>query len=160
MTSRWHARRVTGVVGLPGDRADEVVVEAADAAAACFDRVIVREDDDRRGRRPGEMADLIVAAVRRRNAERACTVVLDEREALRHALESMQPAELVVMFYDHLEPLLEVLRAHHATAVDGGLSAMPLRVQFPAAPQPAVAADRGGDPAPREHRERARRRPA
>jgi len=89
------------------------------------------------------MADLIVAAVRRRNPGCACSVVLDEREALRHALDSMEPAELVVMFYDHLEPLLDVLRDHHATAVEGGRDAAQPRGHHPAAPLVGVAADRG-----------------
>ena len=44
MSARWLGRRVTAIVGVPGDRADWVIEEAARAAARAFDRVIVREE--------------------------------------------------------------------------------------------------------------------
>lgn len=51
-------RRTIGVVAAPGDRRDADIQELAVVAAHTFDWVIVREDDDLRGREPGEVSTL------------------------------------------------------------------------------------------------------
>lgn len=43
MTSQWSGRRVTAILGLPGDRADALIEETARAAAQGFDRVFLAE---------------------------------------------------------------------------------------------------------------------
>src|SRR5205814_4131036 len=53
-------------VGMPGDRRDDLVTETAAAIADWFGRVVVYEDSDLRGRRPGEMTELISASMRAR----------------------------------------------------------------------------------------------
>src|SRR5205085_1646411 len=63
MAMRWRGRRLTGVVALPGDRLDSVIREAASIAARVFDRVIVREDHDLRGRASGEVPRLIASEI-------------------------------------------------------------------------------------------------
>ncbi|HEX8618344.1 MAG TPA: cyanophycin synthetase, partial [Thermoanaerobaculia bacterium] len=47
------------VLGLPGDRRDEDIRAAARIVGQHFDRVIVRDDFDLRGRQPGEVARII-----------------------------------------------------------------------------------------------------
>src|SRR5215216_2533022 len=59
MTSNWKNRRVTGIVTIPGDRDDAIIDQAARAAAKGFNRVIVREDHDLRGRKPGDVASIV-----------------------------------------------------------------------------------------------------
>src|SRR5260370_31892007 len=53
-----HGRRI-GVIAAPGDRRDEDIAGLAAAAAPAFDLVLVREDDNRRGRPPGEVGELL-----------------------------------------------------------------------------------------------------
>ncbi|HSK75946.1 MAG TPA: cyanophycin synthetase, partial [Thermoanaerobaculia bacterium] len=53
-----HGRRV-GVIASPGDRRDEDILALAKAAAPAFDLVLIREDDDLRGRQPGEVGALL-----------------------------------------------------------------------------------------------------
>ena len=120
MARRWHGSRVTGIVSVPGDRADWLIEEAARVAARGFDRVIVRSDHDLRGRRQGEVAELICRAIRQEVPTIECAAVQDECEAFRQALDQMQPDELVVLFYEHdLPPVLEILRERGAVpAVD------------------------------------------
>ena len=55
----WGGQPVAAVT-LPGDRRDDLVAETAAAVAAWFGRVVVYEDEDLRGRRPGEMTELII----------------------------------------------------------------------------------------------------
>ena len=109
MGARWLGRRVTAVVGVPGDRADWVIGEAARAAARAFDRVIVREDADRRGRDQGEVPGLLCEAISSHAPSRLCQVVPGEKEALRLAVESMEPNEVIVVFYEDLQAVQQTL---------------------------------------------------
>ncbi|MCU1383599.1 MAG: hypothetical protein JWL71_2296 [Acidobacteria bacterium] len=115
MGARWFGRRFTGVVGVPGDRADWVIAESARVAAEAFDRIIVREDDDLRGRRRGETPRLLCEAISRRAPARECRTVTDESTALRTALDTMEDNEVIVVFYEDLAAVRHVLDSAGAT---------------------------------------------
>ena len=51
--------RLVCVLGLPGDRRNEDIHEAARIVGTNFDRVILRDDFDLRGRQPGEVAAVL-----------------------------------------------------------------------------------------------------
>ncbi|NJO86273.1 MAG: hypothetical protein HC818_06800, partial [Synechococcaceae cyanobacterium RM1_1_27] len=61
---RWDCREKIGVIGGPGDRRDQDLRELGILGARMFDRAIVKEDDDRRGRESGEVAQIIKGAGR------------------------------------------------------------------------------------------------
>jgi cyanophycin synthetase len=113
---RWCRGHLIGVIGAPGDRADAVLEDGARVA------VVVKEDDDKRGRRGGEVAKLLRDAIAAERPDLPCDIVLDEREALESALDRMRPGDVVVMFYDDLEVVHEVLAARRASesAARGG----------------------------------------
>jgi cyanophycin synthetase len=117
MAARWEDRRVTGIIGVPGDRDDSVVEQAGRVAARGFHRVIIKEDQDLRGRAPGEVAKLLCTAVNDEWPGTECRIVLDEVEALRSELQEMQEGQVVVIFYDKLEPVLAALEEYGAVPV-------------------------------------------
>jgi cyanophycin synthetase len=117
MAAKWEGRRVTGIIGVPGDRDDSVVEAAGRVAARGFHRVIIKEDKDLRGRAPGEVAKLLCEAVNDEWPGTECHVVLDEIEALREELQALEEGQVVVIFYDKLEPVLEVLEERGAVPV-------------------------------------------
>jgi cyanophycin synthetase len=127
MAARWEGRRVTGIIGVPGDRDDSVVERAGRVAARGFHRVIIKEDKDLRGRAPGEVAKLLCAAVGDEWPGTECRVVLDEIEALRSEVEGMAEGQVVVIFYDQLEPVRRVLEEHGALPVGAVEEAAPRR---------------------------------
>jgi len=108
MASQWGGRRVSGVIGVPGDRDDMVVDQAGRAAARGFERIIIKEDMDTRGRRRGEVADLLRRAVVSEAPGRDCRVILDEIAAMRAAIEEIEPNDVVVIFYEKLDPALSL----------------------------------------------------
>jgi cyanophycin synthetase len=118
MTSQWHGVRVTGVVTVPGDRSDELISEAARVVACGFDRLIIREDDNKRGRKPGEIAAMLERNVRNSHPELEVEVVPDERDAYAHAISTMQPNEVLVFFYDNYAYIQSVLEEYAAEAVE------------------------------------------
>lgn len=116
MAANWNGFFVTGIIGVPGDRDDSVVKEAARIAARGFNRIIIKEDIDLRGRKKGEVARLLCENINQESPDRNCTIVLDEVKAFSDALAEMRENEVVVIFYDKLEPVLEVLESHGATS--------------------------------------------
>jgi cyanophycin synthetase len=114
MAAHWGGRRVTGVIGVPGDRDDMVVEQAGRAAARGFRRIIIKEDRDTRGRRRGEIADLLRRAVMGEAPGRDCRVMLDEIAAMRAAIEEIEPGDVVVIFYEKLDPALSLLKQFDA----------------------------------------------
>jgi cyanophycin synthetase len=114
MAAKWRGRRVTGVIGVPGDRDDMVVEQAGRAAARGFERIIIKEDRDPRGRRRGEIADLLRRAVMSETPGRDCRVALDEIAAMRMAIEEIEPGDVVVIFYEKLDPALSLLEQFSA----------------------------------------------
>lgn len=117
MASKWGNCRVTGVIGVPGDRDDSLIAHAGRVAARGFHRLIVREDQDLRGRERGAVAQILCDAALDEAPETECQVVLDESEALQHAVRTMQHGEVVVVFYEKLEPLRQMLEAYAAQPV-------------------------------------------
>ncbi|HKG98770.1 MAG TPA: hypothetical protein VKA97_13195, partial [Pyrinomonadaceae bacterium] len=113
----WKDRRVTGVIGVPGDRDDSVIDRAARVAAKGFNRVIVREDHDLRGRNPGDVANILCRAIRETSPETECEVVLDEVEALRRAVSEMVKGEVIVHFYEKLQSVQTALQEMAAQPV-------------------------------------------
>jgi cyanophycin synthetase len=114
MAAQWSGRRVTCILGVPGDRDDRLIEDAGRAAARGFNRIIIKEDKDLRGRQKGEVAGLLCRAVGEASPETECHTVLDEVEAFSQELKEMTHADVIVIFYDQLEPVLEVLARHGA----------------------------------------------
>jgi cyanophycin synthetase len=117
MTANWDDRRVTGIITIPGDRDDAIIDRAARVAAKGFNKVIVREDRDLRGRNPGDVAKIVCRAISEVSPGTECEVVLDELEALRRAVSQMIKGEVVVLFYEKLLPVQQALQEMAAQPV-------------------------------------------
>ena len=61
---RPERRRAIGVIGIPGDRRDQDQHDYGALAASAFDEIIIREDRNLRGRKPGETASNVVEGIR------------------------------------------------------------------------------------------------
>lgn len=92
----WPGERI-GVVGGPGDRRDEDFVMLGKLAAEMFDRIIVKEDDDTRGRTRGDAATLIVKGIQQTKPEIRYEAILDETTAINTALDGASANSLVVI---------------------------------------------------------------
>jgi cyanophycin synthetase len=103
------AQRRTCVLGLPGDRSDQLVIDTTREAAVAFDRLVLREDSDLRGRQPGELAALMRSAALEVSDRLEISTVLDEVAALDWSLQHSDSGELIVVFYEHRAPLVSYL---------------------------------------------------
>jgi cyanophycin synthetase len=99
-----HGRRI-GVIATPGDRRDEDIRALAAAAAPAFDLVMLREDDDLRGRQPGEVGEILRQGLLAAGlpAERIVEGVFGEEAAVQKALDLARAGDLLVIFGDKLQ---------------------------------------------------------
>ena len=112
MVKKWAINSVPAIIGYPGDRNDTVIEDAARMAAHYFSPIVVREDVDLRGRRQGELANLIANAVVRERPDVAVTKVLNELDSLAYALDKFSHHEVLVMFFEKLAPLVKMIENH------------------------------------------------
>jgi cyanophycin synthetase len=113
----WPGMRM-GVVGAPGDRRDEDFVTLGKLSAEMFDRIIVKEDLDRRGREPGVVAKLIcqgiAEAISARTADQPQVeyeLILDETIAVNKALDRAPAGSLVVILPEGVKKALTLIEA-------------------------------------------------
>jgi cyanophycin synthetase len=99
-----NGRRI-GVLSAPGDRRDEDIREIAAAAAPAFDYLLLREDDNRRGRKEGEIGEMLRQGLLDVGfpADRISDEVYGEEEAVQRGLETARPGDLLVIFGDKLD---------------------------------------------------------
>lgn len=116
MTARWTDKRTVGIVSVPGDRNDELIKKAGRIAVAGFDRVIIKGDHNLRGRREGEIAEMLGQLASEAGKESECEIVLNAEEAFERQIANIKENEVVVFFYEKLDPTLEILKKYNAIA--------------------------------------------
>jgi cyanophycin synthetase len=113
-------RRI-GVIATAGDRREDDMREVGRIAAGYFDHIIVREDENNRGRPRVDTAVHIDEGVRQAMADGArCAAVetiLDELDATRRALDLAVAGDVVVVCVDHANQVWkELQRREHGAA--------------------------------------------
>jgi cyanophycin synthetase len=149
---RTHAPRSVGVITVPGDRRDEDARAFGLLAGQIFDELVIREDEDPRGRERGAMAALLrQAALDAGLPEGRITVVTDEIAAAHAGVDRAAPGDLVVVFVDRVNLVWESL-SHRAAIMEGRSitppigscnGAVPARPLFPSAAWGDASQDRG-----------------
>jgi cyanophycin synthetase len=109
VTDVWGGEPVAAIT-LPGDRRDDLVAATAEAIATWFGRVVIYEDEEKRGRAPGEMTSLIAAAMRRARPGIALARADGPRSALSTAV-AMAAGSPVLFLYEKLAMAHDALAA-------------------------------------------------
>ena len=106
------AKRLVGVIGVPGDRLDSDIDAVGRLCAGAFQKLYIKEDADLRGRAPGDVAGRLSAAALAGGArESDVAVIPGELDALKAAVENAADGDLIAIFYEELEPIEEYLNA-------------------------------------------------
>jgi cyanophycin synthetase len=110
LASSLGVRRRIGVLAVPGDRRDEDI-RAVGEACAGLDRVVLKEDANLRGRRPGEVAALLEEGLLAGGMRAdAIETVFAESEAVTRALQLMEERDLVLVLAEDVRAVLDQVR--------------------------------------------------
>ncbi|SMC72403.1 cyanophycin synthetase [Sporomusa malonica] len=113
---RLNPCRLIGVIAAPGDRRDDIIVSLGREAGQGFDVIYIKEDQDLRGRQPGETATLLMRGVLEAGcAPTLITTILDEREAVSTALACAESGDLVAIFYEQYGVVMDAITAFEKT---------------------------------------------
>jgi cyanophycin synthetase len=108
----WQGERI-GVVGGPGDRRDEDFVTLGRLSAGMFDRIVVKEDNDTRGRPRGDAARLIMEGIQSVQPAFPHEVILDEATAINAALDTASTGALVVILPESVSRAMALIQTRN-----------------------------------------------
>jgi cyanophycin synthetase len=98
---RMDATRNVAVISMPGDRKDEDIRSFGRLAGQVFDELVLREDSKTRGRPRGTIAAILnEAAIEGGLAPEKISIVLDEFDAVRDAVNRVDRDEFLVLMID------------------------------------------------------------
>jgi cyanophycin synthetase len=113
-----HPRRTIAVTGT-GDRRDEDIIHLGGLIGGAFDRVVLFEDCNRRGRPDGEMIALLRQGLARGSRVSEVVATRGEAAAIALALQGLRAESLtVILADDSVERCLALVRGHLAPASD------------------------------------------
>jgi cyanophycin synthetase len=107
---KFDAKRLIGVIGVPGDRKDENITDLGRISGREFNFIYIKEDKDKRGRKEGEVGAILeMGVVSSGRTKKDYKVILDEGEALRTAMENAQDGDCIVVFYEDYEYIINTI---------------------------------------------------
>ncbi|ROP33258.1 cyanophycin synthetase [Couchioplanes caeruleus] len=110
--------RCVAAVTLPGDRRDDLLAASAQVLADSVTRAVLYDDEDHRGREPGEVSALIEREMRGRRPNLRAVRAEGFRAAVGEALRLAAPGDVVLVLYEKLAPMLSHLEELGAVPVD------------------------------------------
>ncbi|MCT7976750.1 cyanophycin synthetase [Laspinema olomoucense] len=104
----WPGETI-GVIGGPGDRRDEDLTNLGKLSAEIFNQIIVKEDNDTRGRPRGNAAHFICEGIAQANGSAAYQTIINETEAIETALNSAPSGSLVVILPESVSRAINLI---------------------------------------------------
>jgi cyanophycin synthetase len=105
----WGPERCLAAVTLPGDRRDDLLEASAQVLADGVTRVVLYDDEDPRGRAPGEVSALVEREMRGRRPALRSVRVPDYRAAVAAAFDLAAPGDVVLVLYEKVDAMLGLL---------------------------------------------------
>jgi cyanophycin synthetase len=98
-----------GIISAVGDRRDIDIFNVGKASAEMFDRIIIRVDEDTRGRSEKEIIDLLHSGVTHSRRDFPVSVIAKEEEAVKYSLNNALTGSLIVLFSEHIKTIFKIL---------------------------------------------------
>lgn len=102
---------LVGVVAAPGDRSDETIRGIGRVAGQGFDRLVFKEDRDKRGRTEGEVSRILLEGAMTVRSRNHVQIVEDEAEAVARAVREAPDGALITVFYEKLDVVLDAIES-------------------------------------------------
>lgn len=109
--SKIKREKLIGIIGVPGDRSDDSIIDIGEMCSNSMDNIFIKEDKDRRGRKKGEVAELLEKGIKKGNVKNY-NICLHEDKALREAIKISKPGDYIIVFYEKIDPLIEIIKEY------------------------------------------------
>jgi cyanophycin synthetase len=107
----FHASRKVGIVTGVGDRRSEDIIAMGEEAASFLDEVIIRLDEDLRGRQAEDIRQLLQEGVRRVDAQKPVSFISNECAAAEYAINHAVPGSVVVILVENVKRVQELIHS-------------------------------------------------
>jgi cyanophycin synthetase len=101
-----------GVITGVGDRRDEDIIALAEEAARIFDEIIIRHDEDLRGRTHEEMDQLLTTGIRKIDPAKPLQFIWGECDAVEYAILHRKPGSLIVVLVEDYRAVTQCVLKH------------------------------------------------
>jgi len=99
-----------GIITAPGDRRDIDIINMGKACGEIFDKIIIRTDEDTRGRKAMEIIDLIHSGIKiSKSKNNSVEIIMNEAEAVRYALMNATTRSLIVLLSENIQNSYKIL---------------------------------------------------
>jgi cyanophycin synthetase len=96
LIEQWEANHKIGIISVAGDRRDIDIINVGKAAAGIFNKIIIRIDEDKRGRADTEISGLLLKGIREVNPHMEVDIIPEELKAIQHAILNIPNGSLIV----------------------------------------------------------------
>jgi cyanophycin synthetase len=101
-----------GVIAGVGDRRDEDIISLGKLAAQMFDKIIIRQDKNLRGRTEQEIINLMLKGINEINSNKLDKVFGTEKEAIEYALKTAKKGSFITICSDVVPDALDQIMKH------------------------------------------------
>jgi cyanophycin synthetase len=108
----FNVKTKVGIITGVGDRRDEDIIALGEESAKIFDEIIIRHDDDMRGRTVEEIESLITKGIVNVNAGIPITYSMAECQAVDYAIYNAVPDSMIVVLTDNIQKVTECILQH------------------------------------------------
>ncbi|KTD33421.1 cyanophycin synthetase [Legionella israelensis] len=110
-----HYKRKVGIIAATGNRRPSDIRKVGYYAAQMFDEIIIRHDEDSRGRTNEELTSLILEGIReiREITAHNVKIISNEKEALHHAMNNATPGTFILYFPEDVLEATSYLKKIH-----------------------------------------------
>ncbi|MGZ3768754.1 MAG: cyanophycin synthetase [Bdellovibrio sp.] len=123
LVNKFSSYAKTAILGLPGDRTTDLIKQSARQAAKYFNNIILRDEIDLRGRSRGEIPSMLSKMYKEEFPNFQHEVILDERDAVYHALNQLNGQSILVIFCEDIINIQTIMNEFKAILVSDILSA-------------------------------------
>jgi cyanophycin synthetase len=103
LVRQTQAREKVGIITAPGDRRNSDIMNVGKISADIFDKIIIRIDEDTRGRKSGEIIDLLHTGIMEsRKKNMFIEIIPRENDALSYALSNATEGTLIVLLAENI----------------------------------------------------------
>lgn len=101
----------TGIITGVGDRRDEDIRNLGIFSGDMFDEIIIRHDEDMRGRPAKEVTDLLAEGILSKNPNAKITVISNEFEAIQYTLDHAVKGSFILLCTDSVQGSIDYVQS-------------------------------------------------